>query len=103
MDFNFSAEEEAFRQKVRGFLAEHLPRGWGTGGFRLPEGTSQIEFARQWQRTLNDHGLLGLSWPKEYGGHGASQAQLAIFNEEMARVRAPGPLNGLGRVTQYGI
>jgi alkylation response protein AidB-like acyl-CoA dehydrogenase len=98
MDFNFSAEEEAFRQKVRGFLAEHLPKGWGTGGFRLPEGTSEIEFARQWQRTLNDHGLLGLSWPKEYGGHGASQAQLAIFNEEMARIRAPGPLNGLGLI-----
>ena len=37
-----------------------------------------------------------MSWPKEYGGQGASAIEMAIFNEEMAKVRAPSPLNVLG-------
>jgi alkylation response protein AidB-like acyl-CoA dehydrogenase len=37
-----------------------------------------------------------MSWPREYGGQSASQVEMAIFNEEVARVRAPGPLNVLG-------
>ena len=41
-------------------------------------------------------GFLGMSWPKEYGGQGASAIEMAIFNEEMAKVRAPSPLNVLG-------
>jgi alkylation response protein AidB-like acyl-CoA dehydrogenase len=37
-----------------------------------------------------------MSWPKEFGGQGASQVELAILNEEMARCRAPSPLNYMG-------
>ncbi len=43
-----------------------------------------------------DNGFLGMSWPKEYGGQGATQIEVAIFNEEMARFRAPTPLNFMG-------
>jgi alkylation response protein AidB-like acyl-CoA dehydrogenase len=37
-----------------------------------------------------------MSWPKEFGGRGATQIEVAIFNEEMARFRAPTPLNIIG-------
>ncbi|MGH8012757.1 MAG: acyl-CoA dehydrogenase family protein, partial [Candidatus Binataceae bacterium] len=36
------------------------------------------------------------SWPVEYAGQGKTIVESAIFNEEMARVRAPAPLNELG-------
>ncbi len=36
---------------------------------------------------------IAMAWPKEYGGQVASAMEMAIFNEESARVRAPGPLN----------
>jgi len=96
MDFSFSAEEEHFRQDLREWLKNNLPPGWGTSAFKVPKGDERIQFLRDWQRNLHAGGYLGLSWPKEYGGRGASMIELAIFNEEMARVEAPGPLNVLG-------
>ena len=47
---------------------------------------------------LYDAGYAGLSWPKEYGGRGATLIEQAVFGEEMARVRAPSPANVLGLV-----
>jgi alkylation response protein AidB-like acyl-CoA dehydrogenase len=96
MDLSFSPEEEGFRERVRHFLRDNLPPGWGTAEQRLPEGVSQIDFLRDWQRRLYEGGLLGMSWPKEYGGQSANRTEMAIFNEEMALHRAPGPLNALG-------
>ncbi|MGH7966595.1 MAG: acyl-CoA dehydrogenase [Candidatus Binatia bacterium] len=96
MDFSFSPEEERFRQELRQWLSKNLPAGWGTAAFKMPKGEERLQFLRDWQRRLYDGGYLGLSWPKEYGGRGASMIELAIFNEEMARVEAPGALNAIG-------
>jgi alkylation response protein AidB-like acyl-CoA dehydrogenase len=93
VDFSFSPQEEQFRQELREWLHNNLPTGWGTPTFIMPKGEERREFLRDWQRKLYEGGYLGLSWPKEYGGRGASMIELAIFNEEMARVEAPGPLN----------
>jgi alkylation response protein AidB-like acyl-CoA dehydrogenase len=96
MDLSFSPDEERFRQGVQKFLRENLPPDWGKEGGGRPSGMSQVDFLKDWQRRLYDNGFLGMAWPKEYGGQGASQIEMAIFNEEAARFRAPGPLNGLG-------
>lgn len=96
MDLGFSPEEEQFRDRVRTFLRENLPKGWSDPGFSVPQEMDRLEFLKEWQLRLFNAGLLGLAWPKEYGGQGASQVEMAIFNEEMARHRAPAPLNGLG-------
>ena len=95
MDLSFSPDEESFRARVQKFLRDNLPPEWGKPGFR-PHGMSQIDFLKDWQRRLYENGFLGMSWPKEYGGQSASQVEMAIFNEEVARFRAPGPLNVLG-------
>jgi alkylation response protein AidB-like acyl-CoA dehydrogenase len=95
MDLTFTPEQEAFRARVQNFLRDNLPPGWGQAGFR-PQGMTMTEFLKDWQRRLYDNGFLGMAWPKEYGGQGASQIEMAIYNEEVARVRAPGPLNVLG-------
>jgi len=89
MDFSFSAEEERFRQDLREWLKNNLPPSWGTSAFKMPKGDERIQFLRGWQRKMYEGGYLGLSWPKEYGGRGASMIELAIFNEEMARVKLP--------------
>jgi alkylation response protein AidB-like acyl-CoA dehydrogenase len=95
MDLSFSPDEERFRARVQKFLRDNLPSDWGEGGGR-PAGMSQFDFLKDWQRRLYENGFLGMAWPKEYGGQGASQVEMAIFNEEVARFRAPGPLNVLG-------
>jgi alkylation response protein AidB-like acyl-CoA dehydrogenase len=97
MDLSFSPDEERFRERVQKFLRENLPPGWAQAGAgSRPAGMTVTEFLKDWQHRLFDNGFLGMAWPKEYGGQGASQLEMAIFNEEVARFRAPGPLNVLG-------
>jgi alkylation response protein AidB-like acyl-CoA dehydrogenase len=98
MDLSFTEEEERFRQRVRDFMKANLPEGWGTPGYKGAAGEETMELQRDWTRRLHQAGFLGMAWPKEYGGQGASQIELAIFNEESARFRAPGPLNGLALI-----
>src|SRR5215216_5193720 len=92
MDLTLTPEEEAFRDEVRAWLGENHPG-------EEPEGEeAEFEFTRKWQRKLHEGGWAGVSWPKEYGGRGATLIEQAIFGEEMARARAPRPANVLGLV-----
>jgi len=96
MDLSDTREEAAFREKARTWLETNLPKGVANRGFALAIDEESVRALTDWQRRLWEAGYLGLSWPKEYGGQGASMIESAIFNEEMARVRAPAPLNELG-------
>jgi alkylation response protein AidB-like acyl-CoA dehydrogenase len=96
MDLSDTHEEAAFREKARTWLEANLPKGVANRGFALAIDEESVRALTDWQRRLWEAGYLGLSWPKEYGGQGASMIESAIFNEEMARVRAPAPLNELG-------
>ena len=51
---------------------------------------------KDWQRRLHEGGWAGISWPKEYGGRGATLIEQAIFNQEVARQKAPPPINVIG-------
>ena len=79
MDFDYTAEEEAFRDEVREFLAANLPppRHRGRG------------FLAEWLTKVRAKGWVGFSWPKEYGGGEGSLTEQAILKEEMALHRAP--------------
>ena len=54
------------------------------------------DWRRQWQRRLADGGWAAVHWPVEYGGRGGTPTQKAIYDEEMARARAPLTVNTLG-------
>jgi alkylation response protein AidB-like acyl-CoA dehydrogenase len=94
MDLNLSAEEQQFRDEFAAWLARHAPRDWEHR--RHESLDAQFAFLRQWQRTLYQGGWAGISWPKEYGGRGASLMQQVIFWQEMARAGAPPMANVLG-------
>lgn len=96
MDLTDSREESEFRRNARKWLEENRPAGMMDRGFALPIDEHSIRTLRDWQRRLFDAGYLGISWPAAYGGQGKTIIESAIFNEEMARVRAPAPLNELG-------
>ncbi len=92
MDLTLTIEEQAFRDEVRAWLGDNHPGP-------EPDGEeAKFEFRRAWQRQLHDAGWAGISWPKEYGGRGATLIEQAIFSEEMARAKAPSPANVLGLV-----
>jgi len=90
VDLTLSEPEEAFRDELRGWLSDNHPG-------REPEGDeAAFVFRRDWQRNLYDAGWAGVSWPKEYGGRGATLVEQAIFNEEVTRARTPQMANVLG-------
>src|SRR2546426_4629683 len=92
MDLTLSPSEEAFRDELRSWLEANHPGA-------VPEDENYaFEFRRKWQAKLHDGGWAGLSWPKEYGGRGATLIEQAIFSEEMVRSNAPAPANVLGLV-----
>jgi alkylation response protein AidB-like acyl-CoA dehydrogenase len=89
MDLTLSPAEEAFRDELREWLAANNPG-------REPAGDeAAFEFRLAWQRKLHDAGWAGVSWPKEYGGRGATLVEQAIFNEEVVRARTPSVANVL--------
>lgn len=87
MDIRFTPEEERFRAEARAWLAANAPAG------RPPEHdlTARRAFDMAWQRRLFDAGYAGISWPKEYGGRGATLMEQLIWYEEFARSGAHDP------------
>jgi alkylation response protein AidB-like acyl-CoA dehydrogenase len=96
MDLSDSPEQAEFRAKARGWLERNKPRDIAERGFALAIDDETVRALKNWQRKLYEGGYLGISWPVEYGGQGKTIIESAIFNEEVARARAPAPLNELG-------
>jgi alkylation response protein AidB-like acyl-CoA dehydrogenase len=90
MDLTFTDAETAFRDELRGWLADNDP------GPRPETEEGGFQWARDFQRRLADGGWAAVTWPVEYGGRAATLTQSAIFFEELARAKAPLPANVLG-------
>jgi hypothetical protein len=87
MQPTYSADAEAYRQKVQAFLAEKLPSNWaGTGQL---EGEALANFVTEWRNTLYEAGYLAPGWPVEYGGAGLSALEQVILAEEFAKAGVP--------------
>jgi alkylation response protein AidB-like acyl-CoA dehydrogenase len=85
MDLKFTDDDVEFREEVRTWLSENRPREQ-----RPMDRKAMREFDTAWQRTQFDGGWAGISWPKEYGGRGASLIQALIWFEEYGRLGLPG-------------
>jgi alkylation response protein AidB-like acyl-CoA dehydrogenase len=86
MDLNYSSEDRAFREKTRRWLEANVPT----------EDLKTLAERKAWHRKLYEAGYVGMLWPQEYGGWGATAMQQAIVQDEMARIQAPPAINGLG-------
>jgi alkylation response protein AidB-like acyl-CoA dehydrogenase len=94
MDLNLTPQELRFRDELRAWLKANVPPEWDERRDEPLE--KRFEFLKAWQRRLYEAGWAGISWPKQYGGRGASLMEQAIFWEEMARAGAPPLANVLG-------
>jgi alkylation response protein AidB-like acyl-CoA dehydrogenase len=96
MDFNFTPEEDAFRQELRTWLQENLPQSYDPQEFDRIDADTRFEFQRTWQKNAHDSSWVGIHWPKEYGGRGANLMEMFIYNQEMYKAHAPRFANTLG-------
>jgi len=86
MNLDFSEEQIALREMVRGLCAEHSPPAAVRRMEDDPKGYSD-EFWKQ----QGELGLLGLLIPEEYGGSAQSMLEAALVYEEFGRALAPSP------------
>lgn len=87
MQPSYTAEAEAYREKVQAFLAEKLPSNWrGTGAL---EGEELEKFVAEWRNTLYEARYLAPGWPAEYGGGGLTATEQVILAEEFTKAGVP--------------
>jgi alkylation response protein AidB-like acyl-CoA dehydrogenase len=94
MDLNYTDEELAFRDEVRTFFKEKLPK-------RLSDKIKQDKRLtkadmEEWHAILNGAGYLNAHWPTQFGGKGWNAIQRDIFDVE-------GNLAGAPRTVPFGI
>jgi len=87
MDLNYSSEELAFRDDVRGWLRGNLPADIRDKVVQYQH-LSKEDFMR-WHRILAEKGWSVPHWPVEWGGTGWDVTQRYIFNEEFGLAGAP--------------
>jgi alkylation response protein AidB-like acyl-CoA dehydrogenase len=97
MDFQYSAEQEAYRAKVRSWLeANQPPKVDPTDADSMGGDDAQFKRLKEWHKRLYKGGWMGLTWPKEYGGQKATFIEQVIFQQELGRLNLPFGVNILG-------
>lgn len=95
MDLNLTDEERSFRDEFRIWLQSNVPEPWPKQE-RNEANPEYWQHLRDWQKKLFEGGWAGVSWPKEFGGRGASPIQLSLYLTEIARARAPQSVGVIG-------
>ena len=90
-------DPEGYRAELRSWLDAHFTAEVAAA-IGPPGDDSDAAWAarRAWNATLVDAGHAAIGWPPEHGGRGAGLAAQLVHTEEMARSRAPGPVNAIG-------
>jgi alkylation response protein AidB-like acyl-CoA dehydrogenase len=76
-DVLLTEEEKALKQEVRGFVKNHVP-----SELLKKMDKDEIRYPRDFVKSLAERNLLGLRFPREYGGRGMGwTAELAALEE----------------------
>jgi alkylation response protein AidB-like acyl-CoA dehydrogenase len=105
MEFAFTAEEQAFREDVRRFVAEHPAERFPLDG--MDAGYGSGAHSRAFMGALGARGWIAMTWPRAFGGAERPMFFKLILLEELAAAGAPfGPLAGAWQtadaIIEYG-
>ncbi|MEY4361019.1 MAG: hypothetical protein RL391_325 [Actinomycetota bacterium] len=91
-------DDEEFRALVRDWLRSNVTGEYAALRGRGGPGDEDIGFdvRVEWERVLGAAGWIGLGWPREFGGRGATVDQQIIWAEEYVRAQAPARTNHMG-------
>ncbi len=95
MYLDYTPEQEELRAKMRAQLESVMTPERTAAVAGIVEGGPAIT---ECVRALADANLLGVGWPKKYGGQGLSAIEQYIFGEEARKLSAPIPMITLGTV-----
>lgn len=113
MNWQDSAQDQAFRLEVRNFIRDHFPAayrpdphteqslepedvfGYNWQVDRASDNPERRQGAQLWAHVLAKRGWIAPRFPVEYGGAGLSVMEEFILQEEMMKTRVP-TVNGIG-------
>ncbi len=78
-------ECEKLRAEVRAFIAEETE----AGTIKTNGATGGDSFSREFSRKVGAKGWLGMTWPKQYGGHERTFLERYVVTEELRVANAP--------------
>ena len=90
MNLDYSLADDAFRADIRAWLDANLPQALRAKVLDHKR-LNRDDYA-SWHKLLGTRGWSVVAWPKEYGGPGWDATQRHIWDEECARIGAPGVL-----------
>ncbi len=96
MDLNDTPEQAAYREQVRGWLADHRDEAPPIRAARIADDTEYLNARRAWQGKLAEGGLAGVTWPRAFGGAGRGPIEQVIVNQELGEAGVPGILDVIG-------
>jgi alkylation response protein AidB-like acyl-CoA dehydrogenase len=98
MDLHFTPAQERFRADARAWLDDRLNGRFAVVRGRGGPGDEHELFDErwEWEQELGRDNWIGLGWPAEYGGRGATLVEQVIFYEEYARAGGPGRVGIVG-------
>jgi alkylation response protein AidB-like acyl-CoA dehydrogenase len=102
MDFKLDAKSVALREEIRKFAQEELPKDWVPPTLADGGETKDFEFDLSTARKLAKRGWLVRSWPREYGGGGASVWEQTTYELELSYWGIPGAMMGTSGVQWVG-
>ena len=98
MTIELPTDDAAFRSLVREWLADNVVGEFAELKGRGGPGDEEVGFDIRvaWEEVLGKAGWIGLGWPVEHGGRGATVSQQIIWAEEYTRAQAPARVNHMG-------
>jgi alkylation response protein AidB-like acyl-CoA dehydrogenase len=98
MDLHFTPAQEGFRADARAWLTDRLDGRYAKVRGRGGPGDEHELFEErwEWEQALGRDNWIGLGWPADYGGRGATLLEQVIFYEEYARAGGPGRVGIIG-------
>jgi alkylation response protein AidB-like acyl-CoA dehydrogenase len=98
VDLRYTPADDRFRADARAWLTDRLHGKFAKVRGRGGPGDEHELFDERWkwEQELGRNNWIGLGWPAEYGGRGASLLEQVIFFEEYARAGGPGRVGIVG-------
>ncbi|MBM3118026.1 MAG: acyl-CoA dehydrogenase [Chloroflexi bacterium] len=101
MDFKLGEKEKTLIEDIAKFAKKELPEDF-VGTHLIDQEYRDFEFEISMSKKLAQKGWLVMSWPKEYGGQGASLMEQTVYEMEIAYWGIPGAWMGISGTQWVG-